>query len=62
AALYNLLHSTVLPLALLAAGFVLKQELMTLAGLIMLSHIGFDRTAGYGLKYPDAFKHTHLDA
>lgn len=61
AALYNLLHSAVLPLGLLATGLILKQELLTLGGLVMLSHIGLDRTAGYGLKYPDAFKHTHLD-
>ena len=28
--------------------------------LIWLAHIGFDRLLGYGLKYPDAFKDTHL--
>ena len=29
-------------------------------GLIWLAHIGMDRTLGYGLKYPTAFKDTHL--
>jgi Domain of unknown function (DUF4260) len=29
-------------------------------GLIWLAHVGFDRMAGYGLKYGDAFRHTHL--
>ena len=62
AALYNLVHSTLLPLALVGAGFTFDLGGLTLAGLIMLTHIGFDRMAGYGLKYPDAFKHTHLDA
>ena len=28
--------------------------------LIWTAHIGFDRMLGYGLKYPDAFKDTHL--
>jgi hypothetical protein len=25
-----------------------------------MAHIGFDRTLGYGLKYPTFFKDTHL--
>jgi hypothetical protein len=29
-------------------------------GLIWLGHVGFDRMAGYGLKYDSDFKHTHL--
>ncbi|THF85056.1 DUF4260 family protein [Deinococcus sp. KSM4-11] len=62
AALYNAVHSTVLPIALVAAGFILNQPQATLTGLVLLAHIGFDRAAGYGLKYPDAFGHTHLDA
>ncbi len=28
--------------------------------LIWVAHIGFDRFLGYGLKYPTAFKDTHL--
>jgi len=28
--------------------------------LIWFSHIGMDRLVGYGLKYPTAFKDTHL--
>jgi hypothetical protein len=28
--------------------------------LIWLAHIGLDRALGYGLKYPTAFRHTHL--
>jgi hypothetical protein len=28
--------------------------------LIWLAHIGLDRAVGYGLKYPTAFKETHL--
>lgn len=62
AALYNVAHSTLIPLGLIAAGWFGEQPLFALAGLVMLAHIGFDRAAGYGLKYPDAFKHTHLSS
>ncbi|TAG51385.1 MAG: DUF4260 family protein, partial [Runella slithyformis] len=29
-------------------------------GIILFAHSAMDRIAGYGLKYEDAFKHTHL--
>ncbi|MGL5009480.1 MAG: DUF4260 domain-containing protein [Paracoccaceae bacterium] len=61
AALYNLAHSTTLPLALILAGWLASPLALSL-GLIWLAHVGFDRAAGYGLKYGDAFKHTHLSA
>lgn len=60
AALYNLVHSTALPLALVALGLALPWTPGVLVGLVWLSHLGLDRTLGYGLKYPDAFGHTHL--
>jgi Domain of unknown function (DUF4260) len=62
AASYNLAHTTVLPLALLALGHVLSMPALHGISLIWLAHIGFDRMVGYGLKYPDAFQHTHLGA
>ncbi len=60
AMLYNLGHSTILPFALIGPGFVLSHPTALAIGLIWLAHVGFDRAAGYGLKYADAFKHTHL--
>ena len=55
---YNALHSYVGPLALgamsLAAGW------SPAIALIWATHIGFDRMLGYGLKYPAAFRDTHL--
>ena len=60
AALYNLGHSTIAPLATVAVGWHLDASLATSIGLIWLAHVGFDRMAGYGLKFPDAFEHTHL--
>ncbi len=57
---YNLGHTTLLPLALAAAGWAAGGGSALALGLIWLAHVGFDRLAGYGLKCPDAFRHTHL--
>jgi hypothetical protein len=57
---YNLGHSYLLPAALGVAGFVIAAPLLTSTALIWVAHIGFDRLIGYGFKYADAFKHTHL--
>jgi hypothetical protein len=59
AVIYNLGHSTLGPLGLCVMGW-LASPLGWAMGLIWLAHIGFDRMLGYGLKYGDAFKHTHL--
>jgi hypothetical protein len=58
AAFYNLAHSYVSPL-ILAAVFFSAGIGLPLA-LVWAAHIGFDRTLGYGLKYPSAFRDTHL--
>ena len=59
---YNLGHTYLAPLLLLAVGqgTGLATGLATVLGLIWAAHIGFDRMLGYGLKYPWAFKATHL--
>jgi Domain of unknown function (DUF4260) len=41
-------------------GSFLHLEWTQAAGLIILGHSSFDRILGYGLKYSDAFQHTHL--
>jgi hypothetical protein len=60
AATYNVCHTYVLPavLALVALVGVMPQLLPF--ALIWFAHIGGDRLAGYGLKYPTAFRDTHL--
>lgn len=60
AACYNLVHATVLPLALGAYGVLAGHMVLVPFALIWLAHIGMDRLFGYGLKYPDSFTHTHL--
>lgn len=57
---YNLGHTLLGPAALLAWGFGADLSIVTGLGAVWLGHIGMDRLAGYGLKYPDAFTHTHL--
>ncbi|WP_040308757.1 DUF4260 domain-containing protein [Asticcacaulis biprosthecium] len=60
AALYNIGHSYLLPLGLLAFGVYANHSLALSAGLIWAAHIGFDRMLGYGLKYVAGFGFTHL--
>jgi hypothetical protein len=57
---YNTVHSYALP-ALLAAGAVAAHRGAALPyAIIWCAHVAFDRALGFGLKYPDAFVHTHL--
>ncbi|MEO5633946.1 DUF4260 domain-containing protein [Gaiella sp.] len=58
---YNAAHTTASPIVLGAIGVILPSETATAVALVWLIHIGFDRTVGYGLKYPSAFKDTHLN-
>jgi hypothetical protein len=57
---YNLVHTESLPLLLGATSLYLGQPLGLQLALIWATHIGVDRAVGYGLKYADGFKHTHL--
>ena len=60
AMLYNLGHSYLLPVLLALSAWRSDRPLLLAIGLIWLAHIGMDRALGYGLKYGDNFKHTHL--
>jgi len=57
---YNLGHTYIAPSLLALAGFALAIPLPVSLALIWAAHIGFDRSLGYGLKYPAAFGATHL--
>ena len=59
-AVYNAAHTTVLPVALALYGYLGDSSLALALALIWLAHIGVDRLVGYGLKYPDEFRETHL--
>ncbi len=60
AAAYNAMHTSVWPIALGAAGVLGDATTLIQIALIWLAHIGVDRALGFGLKYPTAFKDTHL--
>lgn len=60
ALIYNVGHTYLLPAFVALYGWHLDRPLVLAIGLIWLAHIGMDRFAGYGLKYDDDFKHTHL--
>lgn len=57
---YNLFHHKALALLIAATGFYLHNNVVTAIGILLFAHASFDRIWGYGLKYPDNFKNTHL--
>lgn len=60
AQLYNVTHSKLLPSALAIIAITMSYDLCSALALIWFAHIGVDRMLGYGLKYPEGFKITHL--
>jgi hypothetical protein len=58
--LYNLAHHKAIAISVYLAGVYLNNEIIQLSGVILFAHSSMDRILGYGLKYNDAFKHTHL--
>ncbi len=60
ATIYNIGHSYLAPAALWLVAAVLESSGTKAAALVWAAHIGMDRALGYGLKYPDSFRNTHL--
>ena len=58
--LYNFFHHKLVAIITLILGFGLSHSLFTLAGVILFGHSAMDRIFGYGLKFNDHFKNTHL--
>jgi hypothetical protein len=57
---YNLGHTYLIAAVVAGTGLVTNNGFVIALGLLWFGHIGMDRAAGYGLKYDDAFGHTHL--
>ena|SRR5690606_109365 len=57
---YNVFHHKAIAIAIGLLGFYSDNSWLILIGVILFSHAAFDRIFGYGLKYPDSFKNTHL--
>jgi hypothetical protein len=60
AIIYNFFHNKALAVVCIIGGYVLFNNLISLCGAILLSHIALDRLLGFGLKHFEGFKHTHL--
>ena len=57
---YNLVHNWALGVAVLGIGAWSGMGGLTIAGAILVAHVGMDRAMGYGLKLPTSFQETHL--
>lgn len=57
---YNLFHLYAWPGALAVWHLTVGPTWAAGVAAVWAAHIGMDRAFGYGLKLPDAFKHTHL--
>lgn len=60
AGLYNFFHHKLVAVFIFVLGFWLNNHLFSLVGIILFAHSSMDRIFGYGLKFNDDFKHTHL--
>lgn len=60
AVLYNITHHKGIAIAIYLAGSFYFVPVLQFAGLLMFAHSSFDRILGYGLKYTNDFKATHL--
>jgi hypothetical protein len=57
---YNLLHHKAIAIGFYLTGLTIASEPLQLIGVVLFGHSSFDRMLGYGLKYADNFKNTHL--
>lgn len=57
---YNLLHHKGVMIGLMLFGYFAQLPILLAIGIVFLGHSAFDRVFGYGLKFSDNFKHTHL--
>ncbi len=60
AGIYNLVHHKAVGIGIYILGALMSSQLAMLIGVILFAHSAFDRIFGYGLKYADAFQHTHM--
>tara|TARA_R110002049_G_scaffold55735_3_gene154336 strand:- start:901 stop:1251 length:351 start_codon:yes stop_codon:yes gene_type:complete len=58
---YNFFHHKGIAILVYFLGIYFEIELLKLTGVILFSHASIDRVFGYGFKYLDNFKNTHLE-
>jgi hypothetical protein len=57
---YNFFHHKGIAILVYFIGVYFQNQILQLIGVILFSHASFDRIFGYGLKFSDSFKNTHL--
>lgn len=57
---YNFFHHRGVAILLYLGGVYYSNQLLQLIGVIWFAHSSMDRMFGYGLKYENGFKFTHL--
>ncbi len=57
---YNFFHHKAVAITVYIIGLLAISPLWQFVGLLLFGHSAFDRIFGYGLKYNDHFKNTHL--
>ena len=57
---YNFFQHKLLGLLVLMVGIWYEHDLLSVTGVVLFAHAAMDRVFGYGLKFQDDFKHTHL--
>jgi len=57
---YNLIHNYVIAIILVSIGLIVGNVQLQYTGLILIAHVGLDRSLGFGLKYKSGFNHTHI--
>jgi len=57
---YNAVHNYFGPAAVAVVGLTASLRAALFLALVWAFHIAVDRLLGYGLKFTDAFEHTHL--
>jgi hypothetical protein len=62
ASVYNVAHNYILPALLGAAAWHWASPRSARIAAIWFAHIALDRLLGYGLKFPEAFKPTHIQS
>ena len=58
--IYDVVHTYAAPALLILVALLTGSVIALQIALIWTAHIGADRLLGFGLKYPTAFKDTHL--
>ncbi len=59
--IYNFFHHRGVIVILYFLALFIKFDVLILVSIILFAHSTLDRVFGYGLKYSDDFKHTHLN-